>query len=197
MAFFAPLVVKLNQYLVKTRKGDVAAAPLKVQQPNRWRDRCKGEMDRMRQARFKRAVLLVALLLSSCVVVKDSPAPGCVETVGIQMTGGCFGKTAILDLTVEPENECLEITVNNCNGGVLEVRNNCGEELVLGGVQVLPSESVSLDVVEQENGEHSLSETYSNFSEHVPETDQRIEMVGTLGSQEIKIAFTKTAELCE
>ena len=150
----------------------------------------------MRQPRFKRAVLLVVLLLSGCVVVKDSPAPGCVETVGLQMMGGCFGKTAILDLTVEPENECLEIMVNNCNGGVLEVRNDCGEELVLGTVQVPPSESVSLDVVE-ENGEHSLSETYSNFSEHVPKTDQKIEIAGTLGSQEIKVSFTKTAELCE
>jgi hypothetical protein len=150
----------------------------------------------MRQSRFKRAALLVVLLLSGCIVVKDSPAPGCVETVGFQMMGGCFGKTAILDLTVEPENECLEITVNNCNGGVLEVRNKCVEELVLGGVRVPPSESMGLDVVE-ENGEHSLIETYSNFSEHVPETDQKIEIAGTLGSQEIKVSFTKTAELCE
>ena len=151
----------------------------------------------MKQSEFKRTVLLAVLLLSGCVVVKDSPAPGCVETVGIQMMGGCFGTTAILDLTIEPENECLEITVNNCNGGVLEVRNNCSVGLVLSRVKVPPSGSVSLDLVEEEDGEHSLIETYSNFSEHIPETDQRIEIAGTLGSQEIKVAFTKTAELCE
>jgi hypothetical protein len=150
----------------------------------------------MRLSGFKRTVLLIVLLLSGCMVVKDSPAPGCVERVGIGMMGGCFGKTAILDLTVEPEHECLEITVNNCNGGVLEVQNNCVDGLVLGQVKVPPSGSVSLDVVE-ENGTHSLIETYSNFSEHVPATDQSIEIAGTLGSQEIKIAFTKTAELCE
>lgn len=156
----------------------------------------------MRQSRFRRAALLVVgaqvvLLLSSCIVIKDSPAPGCVETIGIQLLGGCFGKTAILDLTIEPENECLEITANNCNGGVLEVRNTCDERLVLGGVQVSPSEYTSLDVVEQESGEYLLSEVSSNFSDHVPGTDERIEIVGTLGSQEITVVFTKTAKLCE
>ena len=156
----------------------------------------------MRQSRFKRATLLVVgvqvvLLLSGCIVTKDSPAPGCVETIGFQTLGGCLGKTAILDLTVEPENECLEIEANNCNGGVLEVRNTCDERLVLGGVQVEPSEYVSLDVVEGENGEYLLSEVSSNFSDHVPETDAGIEIVGTLGSQEITVAFTKTAKLCE
>ncbi len=150
----------------------------------------------MRWSGSKRVTLLVVLLLSGCIVVKDSPAPGCVETVGFPTMGGCFGTTAILDLTVEPENECLEITVNNCNGGILEVRNNCGEELFLGGVRVPPSDSVSLDVVE-ENDAHSLIETYSNFSEYVPATDQSIEVSGTLGSQEIKVTFTKTARLCE
>jgi hypothetical protein len=139
----------------------------------------------------------VALLLSGCIVVKDSPAPGCVETVGIQLLGGCLGTTAILDLTVEPENECLEIAVNNCNGGVLEVYNTCSEKLVLGGVEVLPSENVSLDVVEEEGDGYALIEAGGNYSDYIPETDQSIEMVGTLGSQEIKVAFTKTAELCE
>ncbi len=156
----------------------------------------------MRQSRFKTAIQMVVgiqvvLLLSGCIVTKDSPAPGCVETIGIQMLGGCFGKTVILDLTVEPESECLAITVNNCNGGVLEMHNTCGESLVLGKVQVSPSESVSLDVVEERSGEYLLSETSSNFSEHVPDMDERIEIVGTLGSQEIKVAFTKTAKLCE
>ncbi len=156
----------------------------------------------MRQSRFKRTVKMVVgiqvmLLLSGCIVVQDSPAPGCVETTGIQLLGGCFGKTAILDLTIEPDNECLAITANNCNGGVLEVHNTCGERLILGGVQVSPSENVSLDVVEEESGAYLLIETSSNFSDHVPETDQQIEIIGTLGIQEITVAFTKTAELCE
>jgi hypothetical protein len=107
------------------------------------------------------------------------------------MIGGCFGKTAILDLTVEPENECLVITVNNCNGGVLEVRNSCPETLVLGKVEIPPSDYVSLDVVEEENGAYSLSQVSSNFSDYIPQENKNIVITGLLGSQEIKVAFRR------
>ncbi len=95
----------------------------------------------MLKPRFNRLVviLLVALsvlIIQGCIVVEDSPAPGCVKRLGISPIGGCFGKTAILDLVVEPENACLSIGVNNCNGGVLEVRNECQTALVLGGVRI-------------------------------------------------------------
>ena len=74
---------------------------------------------------------MLMLVLAGCIVTKDSPAPGCRETLGFAPVGGCLGKTVILDLDVEPEVECLAIGVNNCNGGVLEVRNACSEALVL------------------------------------------------------------------
>jgi len=156
----------------------------------------------MKKSRFNSTVktvvgIQVMLLLSGCIVVQDSPAPGCIETIGIRPIGGCFGKTAILGLTIEPDNECLAVTANNCNGGVLEVHNTCGERLILGELQVSPSESVSLDVTEEESGEYSLSQVSSNFSGYVPETYRRIEITGTLGTQEITVAFTKTAELCK
>ena len=143
------------------------------------------------------ALVALALSLSGCIVVKDSPAPGCVESIGFPMAGGCFGKTAILDLAVEPEVECLDIDVNNCNGGVLEVRNGCDEVLVLGGVEVSPADYVSLDVVEGEDGGYGLADVSGNFSDHVPEADRKVEIIGTLGTQEIRLAFTKTAKLCE
>ena len=141
--------------------------------------------------------VLLALLLSGCIVTKDSPAPGCVRSIGLPMSGGCFGKTVILDLTVEPENECLVITVNNCNGGVLEVDNSCHETLVLDGVEIPSSDHVSLDVIEEESGTYSLSEVSSNFSTYIPEEDKSITITGLLGNQEVKVAFTKTAQLCE
>jgi hypothetical protein len=74
---------------------------------------------------------LTVTLAGGCLVKNDSPAPGCVEYWGPAPMGGCFGKTAILDLKVEPQTECLEIAVNNCNGGILEVSNACAEMLVL------------------------------------------------------------------
>jgi len=142
------------------------------------------------------ALVSLALSLSGCIVVKDSPAPGCVESIGFPMAGGCFGKTAILDLAVEPEVECLDVDVNNCNGGVLEVRNGCDDTLVLGGVEVSPADYVSLDLVEEDGG-YGLADVSGNFSDHVPDADTKVELAGTLGTQEIRLAFTKTAKLCE
>lgn len=142
-------------------------------------------------------VVLLALLLSGCIVTKDSPAPGCRKSIGLPVSGGCFGKTVILDLTIEPENECLVIRANNCNGGVLEVDNSCHETLVLDGVEILPSDHVSLDVIEEESGTYSLSKVSSNFSNYIPEENKSIIITGLLGNQEVKVTFTKTAQLCE
>jgi len=139
--------------------------------------------------------VLMVLLLSGC-IVKDSPAPGCIEYLGAPPVGGCFGKTAILDLRVEPAEACLEITVNNCNGGVLEIHNGCDETFTLGGVTIAPGDRTSLDVVSKGTG-HTLVEVSSNFSTYVPEVDERVELVGTLGGQEVKVSFTKTRKLCE
>jgi hypothetical protein len=150
----------------------------------------------MKQTKLVLTAALIAALLSGCAITKDSPAPGCVERVGLPMMGGCFGKTAILDLTVEPATDCLAISVNNCNGGVLDVRNNCDEPFVLGGVEIPPQEYVILDAVAKD-GEYTLQEASSNFTAYVPDTDTSVEFVGQLGEQEIRVAFTKTAALCE
>ena len=139
---------------------------------------------------------LLAILLGGCVVKEDSPAPGCVEYWGPSPMGGCFGTTAILDLEVEPEHACLEIVVNNCNGGVLEVSNSCAEILFLRQVTVHPSErNVGLDV-EKRNGEYVLIPTDDSFSDYIPVEDELIEITGLLGGEEVRISFVKTKELC-
>jgi hypothetical protein len=155
----------------------------------------------MKQRRTNRlavtaAVAAALFLASGCIVVRDSPAPGCIETVGFPVAGGCFGQTAILDLVVEPDTECLDISVNNCNGGILEAVNGCSEAFALGGVTIAPGDRAGLDVAAGGSG-HRLVEVSSNFSEYVPASDERIELAGVLGSQEIRVAFTKTAQLCE
>ena len=141
------------------------------------------------------AAVLMIFLLSGC-IAKDSPAPGCVEYIGVPPAGGCFGKTVILDLHVEPAESCLDVTVNNCNGGVLEIQNACDEAFTLGGVIISPGGRANLDVVQASPG-YLLVEVGGNFSNYVPEADERVEIVGTLGSLEIKVAFTKTRKLCE
>jgi hypothetical protein len=139
---------------------------------------------------------LLTMLVGGCVVKKDSPAPGCVEHWGPAPMGGCFGTTAILDLKVVPENECLEIAVNNCNGGVVEVSNFCAQILILKQVTIHPSErNVGLDV-ERQNDEYALKPTDSNFSDYIPAENEFVEVTGMLGGEEVKISFLKTKELC-
>lgn len=141
-------------------------------------------------------VVVSAPVLQGCIVIRDSPAPGCVERAGISPMGGCLGKTAIVDLEVEPEIGCLSITVNNCNGGILEARNECEQAVVLGGVRIESQESVRLDVVAK-GDERALARVSSNFSSYVPAEDDRIELVGAVGQRQVKVTFTKTAKLCE
>ena len=80
--------------------------------------------------------LLLALVAAGCGPKRDSPAPGCAGSGGF---GGCAGKTVILDLQVENAPACLTIRVNNCNGGILDVNNQCDEAAILGGPEALPN----------------------------------------------------------
>jgi len=142
-------------------------------------------------------LLLLPSVVIGCVVVKDSPAPGCIERWGIPMAGGCFGKSAVLDLKVTPPVDCLTVEVNNCNGGILEVQNNCDEPLALGGVTIEPSAFAGLDVSGEGGGGHTLTETASNFSAYVPQENEAVELVGALGELEVQVSFTKTKKLCD
>jgi hypothetical protein len=112
--------------------------------------------------------------------------------------GGCFGKTVILDLQVEPALDYLTVEVNNCNGGVLTVDNLCNETLVLGGVEISPGERHrNLDIAGRKGNTYFLTRIGSNFAEYIPAADESIEVLGTLGDQQVKVSFTKTKDLCQ
>jgi hypothetical protein len=145
--------------------------------------------------KLKILVWMAGLVLLGGCIIKDSPAPGCRETIG-PMMGGCSGKTAILELEVGPVPECLVIRANNCNGGVLEIRNTCTETLVLDGIEINPSDSASLDV-KDENGSQVVMIAHGNFSSYMPEEDRNIEVSGVMGDKTIQIGFTKTRPLCK
>ena len=142
------------------------------------------------------SAFLTIMLAGGCVIKKDSPAPGCIEYWGPASIGGCFGTTAILDLKVEPQTDCLEITVNNCNGGILEVSNTCAEMLALNQITIHPGERhVGLDL-DRQNGEYVFKSSDSNFSKYVPSEDELVAIRGMLGGREVKISFVKTKEMC-
>jgi len=144
------------------------------------------------------SLLLLLLGTAAGCVVKDSPAPGCVKYLfGCAPMGGCFGKSIIKDLKVEPTIDCLTIEVNNCNGGILEASNSCNKPFVLGGVEIRPQDyNVGLDVLGKEDGRYLLTRTASNFSDYIPEQDEPVELVGTLGDQKVHVSYIKTKELC-
>jgi hypothetical protein len=152
--------------------------------------------DAMRTNRLLKlfGLVICTLILSGC-IVKDSPAPGCIESIGLPAAGGCFGKTAIVDLKVAGP-ECITVEANNCNGGVLEIRNACRDTIQLDGIEIVPSGLVSLDMVETD-GAIKLIETDSNFSKYIPDIDRQIEVKGAVGNQTIALAFTKTKLLCK
>ncbi len=140
-------------------------------------------------------LLTCLLLLNSC-AYQDSPAPGCVEGGLFPSSGGCFGKTAIVDLALVSTPNCMRIEANNCNGGVLEIRSTCAENIHLGEIVILPSASTILDVRESEEG-LTVFETDTNFSQYKPEDNKKITILGAIGSQPIQITYTKTKPLCK
>ncbi len=140
-------------------------------------------------------ISICLLILSGC-IIKDSPAPGCRKTIGFPMMGGCSGKTIIQDLEIETAPDCVIIEVNNCNGGVLDIRNTCSNDITLHNIVIPTNDSVSLDV-KIVNESIELIQTHGNFSDFFPEEDTRIELMGEAGIDPIKFAFTKTMPLCK
>ncbi len=138
----------------------------------------------------------IRLVISYHTIIQDSPAPGCIERIRFGGIGGCFGKTAIIDLQVTSAPPCLEIAVNNCNGGVREVQNKCEAAFEVRQANIAPRERVTLDVMATGN-EYIPVSVSSNFSQYVPAQNTPIELIGTLDDQALTVRFTKTAKLCE
>ena len=141
-------------------------------------------------------VVMIIGLSTGCLRVKDSPAPGCVKYLGLAPIGGCSGKTIITDVEITPTIACLTIEPNNCNGGVLDVVNQCDETLKLGDVEIPPGDHTILDLV-RDGDSVRLVPAASNFSGYTPEDKQTYKFSGSLGAEEITLSFTKTAPLCD
>ena len=80
--------------------------------------------------------IVIQLIFFAAGVVRaeaENPAPGCRKSFGM---GGCFGKTAILNVAVEPAVDCLLVEGDNCN-----------EDLILADVTAPVGEYTTFDIV--------------------------------------------------
>jgi hypothetical protein len=154
---------------------------------------------RLLGAAITTGVCIGALLtLGGCLRVEDSPAPGCVKYIGIAPSGGCFGKSIIRDLKVEPAMDKLVIAANNCNGGVLNIRNLDSQAVSLGAIEVGPGEYAILDIGGRlSDGAWALIKTGSNFSGYIPAADEKVTVRGRLGNREFLLSYIKTKKLCD
>lgn len=92
-------------------------------------------------------ILLVSVIVScfpltGCVT---SPAPGCSFYL-IPGPTGCFGKTAVSNVSLNPENQCIKLQVNNCLGGSIRVDNKCNEDLNIAGMHISKSDRGTIEV---------------------------------------------------
>jgi hypothetical protein len=142
-------------------------------------------------------IILAAVALAGCLVLKSSPAPGCMRYLGPTPMGGCFGRNVIADLHVEPVMDCLRVSANNCNGGVLAFENRCGGDLSLEGYTIRPGpHQVYLDFRHDATGGVLANRSGSNFALYRPERDEEFILRGMLGSTGVRITFNKSGPLC-
>jgi hypothetical protein len=146
---------------------------------------------------IKIIILIGLLLTASCIMISDSPAPGCKKYLGCAPMGGCSGKTIIQDMVVEGAPECLKITVNNCNGGVITIENACDDSLYFEEVSIDPGEYAIFDIEEKIGGGFAGKRISSNFSEFIPQSETQVDLFGNIGELTIRVSFTKTAPLCQ
>jgi len=110
--------------------------------------------------------LLPLIFISGC-IVKDSPAPGCLQYWPFEWSGGCFSKFAIINTRIEPKVDCIGLDVNNCNVPDISLINRCEETIFLEGNEIVYERCVpSMQhywIVPNDNGTITLiKQTQSN-----------------------------------
>lgn len=119
-------------------------------------------------------------------------APGCIDTTSI---GGCFGQHIIKSAKVSSLINCLEFEINNCNDGVIEVRNDCKTNLTINN-KSFPENYFVIDVSRGSAGELIINYADGNFSNYKPQKDDPIELLIKIGGKQTILKYIKTGPLC-
>jgi hypothetical protein len=153
-------------------------------------------MDSSRDLKQLTVALFAAFLIAVATISDWGPVCPLAESWGPTVLAGCLSISAILNVELSPPIPCLDVDVDNTNGGVLLVSNYCDSVLVMGGLEIGPSIGpINLDVLQGENGEFRLTPASRSFATYIPLEHQWIKISGRLGSETVTLRFTKTKAL--
>ena len=108
-----------------------------------------------------------------------------------------MGKNIIKDSKISKEISCLRLEVNNCNGGVIDITNSCGVDLVINDkVMTGNGTYFSIDPTRGTSGVLSVNYSDGNFSAYKPAKDDIIELTIKAGNEQAILKYTKTGPLC-
>ena len=118
--------------------------------------------------------------------------------------GGCFGTSIIKDFKIEPPVNCLKYKINNCNGGIFEIDNECDSNIQLGDLNLSPVKvnyngkeriteggRYNLEII-KDNNIFSVKNSSGNFATYFPKEDDVLIITGIWKEQKFNISYTKT-----
>lgn len=86
--------------------------------------------------------------------------------------------------------------MNNCNGGVVDIRNNCVEDFKMGEVVIGPDKAGSMEL-HRIKGKVEALRAQGNYASYFPGQHETLEATGLLGKTKIKIGYKKSKKLCD
>lgn len=111
------------------------------------------------------------------------------------ISGGCFGKTSITNVKLSKNIDCLIIKVNNCNGGIFEVTNNCKTDVFIGETKfpydATTKGNFSFDITRDDDTKFSAVTSHGNFAIYKPDFADQIQINIKVGNEESTLSFTK------
>ncbi len=138
---------------------------------------------------------LLAIVVTSCKPYDYNLPPGCQQSY---IMGGCFAVNLIRDIEVTPQMDCLKVESFSCNGPYLSITNSCEETLLIyDNVLILnDSQEQLFDIVPRSFGKFGLAQANFSAGTIPPLEDQSIELYGSIGLKNVKIALTRTKPSC-
>jgi hypothetical protein len=142
-----------------------------------------------------KTALIVLSLACGCICSgDDNPAPGCGDRLPFAM-GGCQGKSVIKDLNVTSGPDCLRLSANNCNGGIIAADNRCPGNVTVGGLTLAPGRD-SFELARDKDGNAYAKHAGGNFASYLPDDDDALTVDCSADGKPFAMSYVKSKPLC-